>query len=882
LYYRIIHTIFLLFLLSWLHSLSAQDNISFSAEGNSLDKVLEQIADKYRIKFAFDSDSFSKIEVNFRLKNATVRDFLELLNENYFVESEFIEGTWVLTCEKSGYIPSPEPSKPEPVIVTGYVKDKITGEDLVYCNVVWDTDKGSMTNELGFFSFEIPPDDSVNIIISHLGYERLDTTVSTGAGILFLLEPSDIMMDPVQVISYEKQILQAAPMPESIGFNPLKSLNFPRVSDDDLGNALILIPGVNFIYGGESGLSVRGSSPSDNLILFDGIPVLETSHLLGNMSVLNAKFVSQAFVSRGGFSAEFGDRVAGLIHLIGKSGKNNRPYVDLSANLLNYNVLTNIPITNKFSVTAAWRRSFIDRWQNYLYYRLIDDVAGNQEDQIRSTIIPTIKYQDINSKISFHPSENFELNINFLYGTDHQSRDFELVSTKDYYRNESVDGNTLGISINMDWQADSRWFHSFSAGFSGFERDVIDETGELQEVTEIIENPGQGVGKGKGLARTKERTYERLTYDIDNGFNSIGEYRVRWKTEYNPGIFSNSAGIGFTSDNYSYRFFAQRSLQEIGIDSIVDNATLQMANGFIEQRIDLSEWLNLRWGVRTNYNLKDKRLYFQPRGGVEVIPQKDFKLYLLSGIYYQFLNGIKRFDSEGHFNRIWYLPGEEGMGIAKGHHNILGAKYINNGWYIEIEAYLKNITGKVNLFAREVMSRDNPVIKYFPLESNERYRGVDIFLQKKHSYFNHMISYSLSKTEEQTENIMNDQWFPGYNDRLHRLKITEMFTWKNWHLTGSWHFAGGLPVIRFTDNQMEMNIERTDYFSQIDFALVRDFRTGNLLFNAGVSFLNVLDRKNIVDVNYLRFSSDTGSLTVRSDISALGFTPVFFMNLKIH
>jgi hypothetical protein len=44
--------------------------------------------------------------------------------------------------------------------------------------------------------------------------------------------------------------------------------------------------------------------------------------------------------------------------------------------------------------------------------------------------------------------------------------------------------------------------------------------------------------------------------------------------------------------------------------------------------------------------------------------------------------------------------------------------------------------------------------------------------------------------------------------------------------------------------------------------------------------LNVLNRENVVEVNYLRFSSELGSLTVRSDISALGFTPVFFMNVR--
>jgi ferric enterobactin receptor len=857
------------------------NNISFSSKGKSLSVVLQEIATSYDIKFAFDGHSFSRIETDFTINNGTVKEFLELLNKNYFIKSRFIDGTWVLTIDEPANIEMPQSRELPPVVVSGYVKDKMTGEDLVYCNIACGHGQGTITNELGFFRFEISENDSVNIRISHLGYKKIDTTIYPGPNHLFLLESSDIIMEPIRIVQHEKQVLQPSPLPERIEFNPLKSSLVPRISNDDLGNALLVIPGVNFLHGGLSGLSIRGSSPTDNLVLFDGIPVLETNHLLGNMSVLNAKFVRQAFVSRGGFGSEFGDRIAGLIELMGKSGKNNRPYLDLSANLLNYNILANVPLSDQLSVTAAWRRSFIDQWQNYLYYRLIDDISGDKEDPIQSTIIPIIKYQDINSKISFHPTDNFELNVNLLYGKDHQSRDFELVQTKDYYRNESLNSNNIGISLNMNWQANNHWLHSFSGGFSNLERDVIDETGELQEITEIIENPGQGAGKGKGLAKTRERTYERLTYDIDNGYNSIEEYRIRWKTEFNSGIFSNYAGVGFTSDKYTYRFFAQRPLQELKIDSIVDNAAFFMINGFLQQRINISRRLSFRWGLRANYNIKDKRTYLQPRGGIEIKPAKDIQAYLLSGVYYQFLNGIKRFDSEGHFNQIWYLPGRDGVGIAKGIHNIIGIKYCNNGWYLEAEGYLKNTSGKVNLFAGEITTENKQSITYFPRESKERYRGIDIFLQKKHYIFNHMVGYSLSKTEEQMEDILDQQWFPGYNDRLHRLKITEMISWKNWHLTGSWKYGSGLPLVRFIEMQPVVNVEKSDYLSQLDFALVRDFRTSHFLFNSGISLLNIFDRKNIVDVNYLRFSSDTESLTVRSDISALGFTPVIFLNIRI-
>jgi ferric enterobactin receptor len=124
---------------------------------------------------------------------------------------------------------------------------------------------------------------------------KIDTLVSTRNTSVIYLEPSEIMLKPIRVVHTEREVLQASPQPEKIAFNPLKSQNVPRISNDDMGNALLLIPGVNFLQGGSSGLSIRGGAPTDNLVLFDGIPVLETSHLLGNISVMNAKVCTTGF-----------------------------------------------------------------------------------------------------------------------------------------------------------------------------------------------------------------------------------------------------------------------------------------------------------------------------------------------------------------------------------------------------------------------------------------------------------------------------------------------------------------------------------------------------------------------------------------------------------
>lgn len=860
-----------------------QTRITYTASEKLLSEVLNEITDQYSIKFAFNTNSFEEISVTFEIADATVEVFLKLLETNYSVRSRNVDGTWILVHDEPVKAQLTPPEKPKLIQVSGFVKDKITGENLLYCNVVYGDGTGTITNDLGHFSFKVNETEHVRIAISHLGYKLLDTIIPTSKQAKLFLTPSDILIPTVVVKQVEKNVLETSPFSEKIGFNPLKSATIPRIADDDLGNALLLIPGVTFSQGSAAGISIRGSTPTDNLVLFDGIPVLETSHLLGNMSVLNAKYVQQAFVSRGGFDAGFGGRVAGLIELTGKSGKNYRPYLDVSGNLMNSNVLANIPITKKLSLTTAWRRSYIDSWQNFLYMRLIEDTQNTEisENVISSSIIPTIRYQDLNAKLSFHPSDKLEVTLNMLYGSDHQSRDYTLFNTKDYYRNEFINSINMGFSLGMDWQINETLYSSLNAGYSNLERENIEETGALEEYTEIIENPGQGKGKGKGLVKTREKTYTRQVFDIDNGENDMEEYRVDWKMELKQGAFTNQAGLGWTANSYHYRYFANRTKALYPIDSIVNAENQYLVSSFIQQYIQLNGQFRFRWGLRANLDLETQEFYFQPRGGLEFNTGNGFIINYSGGVYHQFLTSSKRIDSEGHYNYVWYLPNNKSDGVVQAVNHIAGLKFEKNGWLINVESYLKNVNGKLNLFAVPAFVGDEVNITYSPRENNERNKGVDVFIQKKQGIFNHMVGYSLSKSEENMEGVLEEQWYLSTNDRQHQFKMNEMVAWRNWSLTGSWNFATGLPVINLTDNNTLQNVERTDNYYQLDFSLTKKIYTPHFVASAGVSFLNVFNRKNIVEVDYLRFTSDSGSLTVRSDVSALGFTPVIFLNLKV-
>lgn len=55
--------------------------------------------------------------------------------------------------------------------------------------------------------------------------------------------------------------------------------------EQDVLKSLTILPGVQQGYEGSAGVFVRGGSPDQNLILLDGVPVYNATHLFGFVSV---------------------------------------------------------------------------------------------------------------------------------------------------------------------------------------------------------------------------------------------------------------------------------------------------------------------------------------------------------------------------------------------------------------------------------------------------------------------------------------------------------------------------------------------------------------------------------------------------------------------
>jgi len=205
--------------------------------------------------------------------------------------------------------------------ISGYVEDKATGERLIGC-IVKDANDDKLvttTNSFGYFSLRTnKPNTTLRVLyIGYTTYEKKlsltnDTTLTIG--LIFENEIEEV------VVTADRQNVQSSQM-STINVPLQKMQKLPVIfGETDLLKTLQLMPGVQSGTEGSNGIYVRGGGPDQNLILLDGVPVYNVSHLFGFFSVFNTEAIKDVTLYKGGFPAHYGGRLSSVIDVQMKDG----------------------------------------------------------------------------------------------------------------------------------------------------------------------------------------------------------------------------------------------------------------------------------------------------------------------------------------------------------------------------------------------------------------------------------------------------------------------------------------------------------------------------------------------------------------------------------
>jgi len=202
--------------------------------------------------------------------------------------------------------------------VSGYVNDASSGEAAIGATIyIPQIENGVSTNIYGFYSISLEPGD-YTLIFSYVGFGTITKEISLTEDIKIdlELEPSDVKLDAV-VVEGERQDQNVTSVEMSVEKMDIKTIEkMPAFfGEPDIIKSALLLPGVTSVGEGASGFNVRGGNVDQNLILLDGAPVYNSSHLFGFFSVFNSDAIKDFKLYKGGIPAEFGGRLSSVMDI---------------------------------------------------------------------------------------------------------------------------------------------------------------------------------------------------------------------------------------------------------------------------------------------------------------------------------------------------------------------------------------------------------------------------------------------------------------------------------------------------------------------------------------------------------------------------------------
>ena len=248
-------------------------------------------------------------------------------------------------------------------IISGYIQDAENGEKLIGANIFSKNDlSGTVSNAYGFFSISLPEGDHT-LYFSYVGYETMELNIDLKADLQKVIElkPSiDIEEVTISANSFSRNINSTQMSSINISVEEIKRIP-ALLGEVDVIKAIQLLPGVQSGTEGASGLYVRGGGPDQNLILLDGTPVYNASHLFGFFSVFNADAINNIELIKGGFPARYGGRLSSVLDISLKEGNMKKFSGSGSLGLISSRLTLEGPIIkDKTSFIVSARRTYLD------------------------------------------------------------------------------------------------------------------------------------------------------------------------------------------------------------------------------------------------------------------------------------------------------------------------------------------------------------------------------------------------------------------------------------------------------------------------------------------------------------------------------------------
>ena len=882
----------------------AQKKIKIDYQDKPVYLILLDLEINYKLKFVYDKELIDGKRIDDVVTgNWPIEKVLNVLFDGTGIGYRLEDSDTVYlfnTSDKEEVILSSgkEPKRSD-LTASGIIKDALTGESLPFATVmIHGTSFGTTTNVDGYFTLLGVPNDTMLLDVSYLGFAtkhfRLDPDLDV-SNLVIGLENAGVRLDEVVVTAAEeKQAANASSGISRISMAPSMMAKLPSYGEQDIFRSLQLLPGVSGSNESSSGLYVRGGTPDQNLILFDGFTVYHVDHLFGFFSAFNSNAIKDVQLYKGGFDAKYGGRISSVVELTGKDGNSEQFNAGAGVSLLAANAFVESPFAKgKGTFLIAGRRSF----QSKFYRNLFNAYTGSSQSDLpqdrqggpggfgfgQQTVQPNTYFYDLNAKLTYKPGTKDVLSLSFYNGQD----DLDNSRNSDQNSFGRPFGGSANLAFNQqntdltnwgNWGTSFKWSRKWNEAF--YSKYQMSYSNYYSE---------------RDRSSSTTVTRDDSTFTNINGnyeYNDLKDYHFKLENEWQIDKW-NWMEFGMEGSYNDIRYqYTQNDTSTI-LDRLNKGWTYAV---YAQDRLTLGERAIVKAGLRGNYYTVTQKWYLEPRVSLTYLVNDQLKLKAAFGNYHQFATRIIREDIQQGSRDFWLLADETKVPISQAYHYILGASYENTNWLFDMEAYYKPMTGLSEYSTRFVPSGFGPdrSLNYeeFFYTGDGIAKGIEWLVQKKYGAWNGWIGYTLGSVKYQFDQFGDDP-YPANQDQTHEFKIVSTYRIGRLTLGGTFIYATGKPYtapVGFYEVRL-LNGSTGDFFEvsgknafrypdyhRLDISATMDFRIGQSKANAGLTLFNLYNHKNVW---YKEYEVIEGSL-YETNVSLLGFTPSLFFNWTLH
>jgi hypothetical protein len=839
--------------------------ISGSFDKVPLQKLFGSLQKSYGIKFFYKAEWLKSSEYSGTFTNEPLIQVLNKAIEGKDLNFKIFQDNSIYlfpkSADKSAEVVSAETHLMvvgDPINLGRYKKAKLrgrviegkTGEPLQGAVIYNPESKTGVTSDAkGRYTLELPTGD-IHVKVSFMSYENQYYNINLiqdGKADFELFEKSYAIAE-LTVVGENAKASKAQMSMIKMSSITVKELPV-LMGEADLIKSMVMMPGVQSVGEMSSGFNVRGGNTDQNLILLDGSPVFNTTHLFGFFSMINPDAVEDVTLYKGGIPASYGERISSVMDVKLKQGSDKGLSVSGGIGLINSRLTIEGPFTKKKKSTflIGGRTTYSD-WML-------------KQSRNNDFMYSVARFYDLNGTADFElgpknhlklmgymSSDAFNLNSNTLYnyGNTIGSLNWKMNFSDKTISNLSISYSKYDMSVNQkdaliplsdytlksNIQYGSMKYalsiypndkHRISAGFQGIGYWI--QPGEM--------TPSHNVSNVIADTMRPEQSAEMALFADD-------DFDLTKKLAFNVGIrYSHFINYG-PGMVYQYAPGVPKSAETI-VDSVrYKSGQVIKAYGGLEPRLSMK--------------------YSMPNGGsLRVSYQR------IHQFYNQISNTAVISPADYWKSADPYIPPLINDQVAIGFFK----SPVNSKFETSIEIYYKSLQNLLEYKngAQLVM---NHHIETDLLMSKGYSYGLELLAKKSSGRLNGWISYTFSRTFRKgdspfaSEVINGGSYYPSVYDKPHDLSAVMNYKIsRRWRFSGNFVFSSGRPITlpeqkyMFADNQVVIFSDRNKYrmppYHRMDISLTLDENLRKKHMWKGswtFSIYNVYGRDNTYSVFY--------------------------------